>query len=235
MTGYNRGVIESTFPRLTPLGDTALLLQLGDRIDPRLNARVHTLARVLAKEAIDGFGECVPGYASLLVNYDPLRLDNTQVSEHIFAALDGLEEFPATTPKVVEIPVAYGGEFGPDLETIANSNKISSSEIVRIHSRPLYSVYFIGFLPGFPYLGGLDPAIACPRLDTPRPAIPAGSVGIAGDQTGIYPTESPGGWRIIGRTPLKLFNWQCQPPALLTPGDCVRFIPIKAEEFDRVA
>ena len=124
---------------------------------------------------------------------------------------------------------------GPTLKSIAIRNKISSSEVVRIHSRPLYSVYFIGFLPGFPYLGGLDPAIACPRLDTPRPAIPAGSVGIAGDQTGIYPIESPGGWRIIGRTPLKLFNWQRQPPALLAPGDCVRFIPIKAEEFDRVA
>jgi len=212
----------------------ALLLQLGGQIDTQLNARVHALARSLAGMDVDGLGECVPGYASLLINYDPLRLDREEVAERIFAALDTLE-LRTENPKVVEIPVIYGGEFGPDLETVAKHNKLSIAEVVRLHSQPLYPVYFIGFLPGFPYLGGLDPAIACPRLDTPRPAIPAGSVGIAGNQTGIYPSESPGGWRIIGRTPLKLFDWCRQPPALLAPGDQVRFIPISAEEFERAA
>jgi KipI family sensor histidine kinase inhibitor len=223
------------FPRLTPVGDMALLLQLGDRIDPQLNARVHTLAHSLAAMGVDGLGECVPGYASLLVNYDPLRLKDEEVAARIFAALDRLDEIPESTSRIIEIPVVYGGEFGPDLEEVAIHNHITPADVVCLHSQPIYSVYFIGFLPGFPYLGGLDPAIACPRLETPRSVIPAGSVGIAGNQTGIYPSDSPGGWRIIGSTPLQLFDWHRQAAALLSPGDSVKFFPIPAEEFEHVA
>jgi KipI family sensor histidine kinase inhibitor len=218
-----------------PLGDTALLLTLGDRIDPKLNVRLHALADGLKKLDLPGVGEAVPGYASLMVKYDPQRMDYPRLCVELQTLMDNFSETAASTPRRVEIPVIYGGEFGPDLGFVARHTGLTSEEVVRRHAAGVYPVYFLGFLPGFPYLGGLDPSLTTPRLESPRTRVPAGSVGIAGAQTGIYPSESPGGWQLIGRTPLKLFDPAAENPALLAPGDEVVFIPLSAAEAAHVA
>jgi inhibitor of KinA len=212
----------NSFPRFIPAGDSALLVQLGEQIDLSLNRRLHALAQRL--NGIAGLGEAVPGYAALLLHYDPLLLDDAQVLALVQRELALVEEASIPAARRVEIPVRYGGMDGPDLEFVAAHNGLSVEEVVHLHSQVDYVVYFLGFSPGFPYLGGLDSAIATPRLDSPRPRIPAGSVGIAGGQTGLYPQETPGGWRIIGRTGLRLFDPTQQQPALLAPGDVVRFV-----------
>lgn len=206
-----------------------MLLTLGERVELSLNRRVHALARAAAANPLPGMGPAIPGYSSLLVRYDPLRLTYSQAAtwlEHIQAA----EVEINIPPRRVEIPVRYGGEGGPDLAFVAAHNHLSQAEVVRIHAARVYPVFLMGFTPGFPYLGGLDPSIAAPRLETPRPLVPAGSVGIAGEQTGIYPLPSPGGWRIIGRTHLRLFDLDRDPPFLLAPGDEIVFTPTAVEE-----
>ncbi len=208
----------------SPAGDAALLITLGATIDPALNRRVHGLARRLAARELAGLGEAVAGYAALLLHYDPLIIDYAAVRGAAEEELARLDEAALPEPRRVEVPVRYGGEDGPDLADVARHAGLSEAEVVRIHAARDYAVFLLGFLPGFPYLGGMDAAIACPRLPTPRARVPAGSVGIAGGQTGIYPQDSPGGWRIIGRTALRLFDWQNDPPALLAPGDWVRFV-----------
>ncbi len=215
------------FPRFSPAGDSALLVELGDQIDLPTNRRLHALASWL--RGVPELGEAVPGYATLLVHYDPLRLSYAGVLDRIWQGLAAAEQAAQTTPRRVVIPVRYGGEDGPDLEFVAQHCGLSMDEVIRRHSQGEYVVYFLGFTPGFPYLGGLDPSIAAPRLPSPRVRIPAGSVGIAASQTGVYPLESPGGWRIIGRTDVALFNPFNQPPALLAPGDEVRFIARQPE------
>ena len=220
------------WPRFLPFGDTAIVVEFGDRIDAATNLRVRALAHSLAHAAIGGFGETVITYRSLLVHYDPclwtydeaLHLLKSRVSDAVCVA-------PAVE-RLVEVPTVYGGAFGPDLEYVAAHNAIGVEEVIRLHTSVEYPVYMLGFTPGFPYLGGVPPDIAAPRLETPRPRVPAGSVGIAGQQTGIYSVESPGGWRIIGRTPLRLFDPFREPPALLAPGDRVRFVAIAPTEFD---
>ncbi len=213
----------SIFPRFLPAGDSSILVELGERIDPRINRMAHALAEAL--RGADGLGESVPGYASLLVYYDPFLLGYDETLERIRRGLEQIDPEDLPAARFVEIPVSYGGAEGPDLEFVARHCGLSPAEVIARHSQVEYSVYFLGFLPGFPYLGGLDPAIAVPRLETPRTRIPAGSVGIAAEQTGVYPLESPGGWRIIGRTQVRLFDEQRDPPAVLRPGDHVRFVP----------
>ena len=171
----------------------------------------------------EGGGEAVPAYASLVVHFDLMRIDYQTVSGWIQAQLEGLEERGLPAARVVEIPVIYGGAHGPDLDFVARHNGLTPAEVVAIHSAGEYPVYMLGFTPGFPYLGGLDARIAAPRLETPRSRVPAGSVGIAGSQTGIYSLDSPGGWRLIGWTPLRLFDPAADPPALLNVGDVVKF------------
>ena len=209
----------------TSAGDSAILVRFGDglNIDLQANRRAHALAQRLAAAPLEGAGEAVPGYATLLVHYDPLRLDEAQMLEWLReqAAQAAAQQLPA--PRRVEVPVRYGGADGPDLDDVARQAGLPPAEVVRLHAAGEYPVYFLGFMPGFPYLGGLDARLATPRLATPRARVPAGSVGIAGPQTGIYPLESPGGWRIIGRTPLCLFDPAADPPALLAPGDIVVF------------
>ena len=168
----------------------------------------------------------MPTYRSLLVHYDPLRLGYDDVVHLVGEQLQRVGEVPLPESRVVEVPTLYGGESGPDIAFVAEHNGLSVEEVIRIHSSVDYTVYMLGFTPGFPYLGGMSAAIATPRLETPRPRVPAGSVGLAGQQTGVYPIESPGGWRIIGRTPLVLFDPQRDPPALLAAGDRVRFVPV---------
>ncbi|RLC77330.1 MAG: allophanate hydrolase [Chloroflexi bacterium] len=222
-------------PRFLPAGDMALVVELGDEISEEVNRQVHSLAYVLESASFPGLGEIVPTYRSLLVHYDPLRLSFNEVKDLVLEALRRCEEAPPPEPRVVEIPVVYGGEFGPDIEFVAKHNGLSVEEVIRLHSNATYTVYMIGFVPGFTYLGGLPKRLATPRLPTPRTLVPAGSVGIAGEQTGIYPIDIPGGWRLIGRTPLKLFDPHREPPVLLKPGDKVRFVPITEEEFHKQA
>jgi KipI family sensor histidine kinase inhibitor len=216
-------------PRLLLAGDSALVVEFGDEISREVNRKVHALADALGKSSLPGLGESVPTYRSLLIHYDPFRLSCDEVRAFVSEALQECEESPSFEPRVVEIPVVYAGEFGPDIEFVAELNGLSIEEVISLHSGATYTVYMLGFSPGFAYLGGMPEAIATPRLETPRTLVPAGSVGIAGEQTGIYPIATPGGWRLIGRTPLKLFDPQRDPPTLLKAGDAVRFVPMDGE------
>ncbi|RLC64376.1 MAG: allophanate hydrolase [Chloroflexi bacterium] len=218
-------------PRFLLAGDAALVVEFGDEISPEVNHRVHVLAHALEQNPFPGLGEAVPTYRSLLVHYDPLCLSFEEAKTFVLDVLGKCEEIPLPEPRLVEIPTVYGGEFGPDTEFVAEHNGLSVEEVVRLHSGATYTVYMLGFTPGFTYLGGLPEALATPRLPTPRKLVPAGSVGIAGSQTGMYAITTPGGWRLIGRTPATLFDPARIPPTLLRPGDRVRFVPISAEEF----
>lgn len=211
---------------LKPLGDSALLVQLGDEIHPALNARVHAL-NALLQDLIHGILETVPAYSTLLIHYDPLTLTFDQVAHWVRDKMSQLDDSFHRAPRRLEVPVRYGGASGPDLETVAVSKGISHADVIRIHSEREYTVYMMGFTPGFPYLGTLDEQLIMPRMETPRTLVKAGSVAIAGSQTGIYPLDSPGGWHLIGWTPLKLFDPASETPFLFSPGDRVRFIPIE--------
>jgi inhibitor of KinA len=218
-------------PLFRIMGDRSLLVELGDRISPEVNRRVRELSVMLEKNPVEGVLETIPAYRSLLIIYDPLTT-NTRVLQHQIEDLQKKSEVvDIPEPKTVEIPVAYGGAFGPDLEWVARYHKTSNEEVIHLHTATTYQVYMIGFTPGFPYLGELPESLATPRRQTPRTTIPEGSVAIAQRQTGIYPVTSPGGWHILGRTPIKLFNPLQIPPAILEMGDLVRFFPIEAEEF----
>ncbi len=212
---------------LKPLGDSALLIELGDEINLALNRRVHTLDALLQNDAIPGILETVPAYSTLLIHYDPLTLTFDQVTHWVRDKMTQLDESFHRTPRRLEVPVRYGGASGPDLETVAASKNISSADVIRIHSGREYTVYMMGFTPGFPYLGKLDERLIMPRLETPRTYVKAGSVAIADSQTGIYPLDSPGGWHLIGWTPLKLFDPTRDIPFLFSPGDLVKFIPVE--------
>ena len=212
-------------------GDAAVIAELGDSIDPATNLRVHALAQAIDGHRVAGVVDLVPTYRSLLVNYDPLRTTRPALEREIATLAANLEEQPQQPPRVLEVPTVYGGEFGPDLACVADYAGLPADEVVRIHSEPDYLIYMMGFTAGFPYLGGMSPTIAAPRLKTPRTRIPAGSVGIAQQQTGIYPAESPGGWQIIGRTPLRLFDPLRDPPVAVQAGEFIRFVPITETTF----
>ncbi len=211
-------------PRLLSLGDSAILVQLGDQIDPSVNRRVHSLEAQLRGRLLRGVIETVPAYASVLVHYDPLQSGYDEVMAWVREQLAKAEETASLPARRIEVPVRYGGEDGPDLEFVASFHKLSTRKVAEIHASREYLVYMMGFTPGFPYMGKLDEAIATPRLETPRTHVPAGAVGIAGEQTGIYPVESPGGWRLIGRTSLRAFDVRAEPPFIFSPGDSVRFM-----------
>lgn len=221
-------------PRFLPGGDKAIFVEFGDAISPELNRRVRNLMLTIQKENIPGVIETVPTYRSLLVYFEPLQIGAKRLRGTLSQLAQQTLESELPKPKLIEIPTVYGGEYGPDLEFVAAHNGLSVSEVVQIHTGTPYLIYMIGFIPGFPYLGGMSPKIAAPRLETPRMKIPAGSVGIAGSQTGIYPTESPGGWRLIGRTPLKLFDPNREPPALFQAGDYLVFVSITPKEFHKI-
>lgn len=222
------------YPRYLPAGDQGLVVEFGNAIDPAVNRRVRDLVVALEAAPVAGVTDLVPTYRSLLVAYDPLRVTLDALKAEVARLLSHQGEAPVPPPRTLEVPTVYGGDFGPDLAFVASHNGLSADEVVAIHSGTDYLVYMMGFSPGFPYLGGMSERIAAPRLDTPRTAIPAGSVGIAQTQTGIYPVESPGGWRLIGRTPIALFDASRRPPALVEAGDFVRFVPIAADEYERV-
>lgn len=223
--------------RILPLGDAGLLVDLGHTIDIATHLRVRSAFDALSAAEISGVIDIVPAYTGLAVHYDPLAfadrhgIDGSppydrvrrRVVDVLDSAVIGAQEVAQST---VEIPVHYGGEYGPDLEHVARQAGIPAPEVIRLHASAEYTVYMIGFTPGFPYLGGLPAGLATPRRASPRHAVPAGSVGIGGSQTGIYPLETPGGWQIIGRTHERLFRPELDPPTLLRIGDRVRFIDV---------
>ncbi len=229
--------------RITPLGDMALQVEVGDAIDEPTHRRVQSAWRALATVPLPGVTEVVPAYTTVTVFYDPqLAVQAGAPENNLFDWLTvqvrerlknppKLEKFKSRT---IEVPVCYDGEFAPDLALVAKHAKLTPEEVVKRHGKPEYLVYLVGFAPGFPYLGGLPKELAAPRHAKPRMVVPPGSVGIGGGQTGIYPSATPGGWNLIGRTPLRLFRPAEDPPVLLRAGDRVKFKTITREEFARL-
>jgi inhibitor of KinA len=205
--------------------DRSLALLFGEGIS--LEAHAGVLAAVRALAGLRGVVNLHPAYASVLVDFDPRLTHAARLEEEIAHALERAAQEPLPPPRTVEIPVCYGGEFGPDLEDVASHHGMTPERVVELHSGAAYLVYFLGFSPGFPYLGGLPDELATPRLPVPRKLVPAGSVAIGGSQTGVYPLASPGGWRLIGRTPLRLFRPDDPKPTLLRMGDRVLFRPLR--------
>jgi len=216
-------------------GDAAVVIEFEERIDPVISTRCAALARRIGTEHLAGVRDVVPTYRSVAVYFDPLAISHAQLT----AAIEGIaEEVPAgdqSPGRRIRVPVCYGGEHGPDLAAVASFARVSEEEVVKLHSQTPYRVMMLGFTPGFAYMGTVDARIAAPRLQTPRLTVPRGSVGIAKEQTGIYPADTPGGWQIIGRTPLRPFDLSRADPFLLHSGDDVQFVPITAAEFDAVA
>jgi len=221
---------------ISPLGDSAALIRLGDGVDEAMSARVRALVQELERDPLSGMCDVVPAFASVAIFFQRPRADVAALEEEIATRVARVESnVTLPLPRTREIPVCYGGEFGPDLDEVARQAGMSADEVVAAHHGAEYLVHAIGFLPGFPYLGGLPPRLATPRRRTPRPEVPAGSVGIGGAQTGVYPIASPGGWNLIGRTPLKLFDASNEETTWLRAGDRVRFLPLRASEFRPIA
>lgn len=222
-------------PLFRLLGDRGLLVEYGDVIDPAINDRVRRLGLALEKTPPRGLTEYVGTYCSMIIIYDPGITCVTRLKQAVGELEENLPVGEVPEPAIVRIPVCYGGQYGPDIGYVAEYNSLGTDEVIRLHSEPLYRIYMLGFTPGYPYLGGLPERLHTPRLSTPRTEVPAGSVGIANAQTGIYSIASPGGWRLIGRTPVKLFSARRGRPILLQAGDHLRFYPISPSEFRNMA
>ena len=217
----------------SPLGDNAVRMQFGNDISKDINTHIRKMSLLLEKTRIDGVIEWTPTYTCITVFYNPLKIDFKELCKTLEKLQQKTETEKLPPPREIVIPTCYGGKYGPDLENVAKTNNLTIDEVIKIHSSPEYLVYMLGFSPGFPYLGGMDKRIATPRLSTPRKLVEAGSVGIADIQTGIYSIDSPGGWQIIGKTPLKLFDTTKEIPFLLNAGDILRFMPITEDEFEK--
>jgi inhibitor of KinA len=213
------------------MGDRGFLVELGDGISRKVNQKVRALFMGMTTHNLEGIKELVPGYRSLMVVYDPLVSSLRALKSQIIDIWHTVDEDRLPGPRIVEIPVAYGDEFGPDLEWVAHYLNITPEAVIHLHTQPIYQVYMIGFMPGYPYMGEVLDALVTPRRETPRTHVMRGSVGIAQKQTGIYPVTSPGGWQIIGRTPIRLFDPQKNPPSFLEMGDQVKFYAITAREM----
>ena len=215
-------------------GDRALVIEFGDTIEEQINSKIRSLTLAMEREGIIGIIETIPTYRSLMVIYEPMIIELEELIDKVKFIQTKMDEMKLPEARVIEIPTLYGGEYGPDIEFVAEHNKISLEEVIKIHTSRSYLIYMIGFTPGFPYLGGMNDKIAAPRLQTPRTKIPVGSVGIAGNQTGIYPIESPGGWQLIGRTPVKLYDPYRKEPVLLNAGDYIKFVQIDENEYKNI-
>ena len=218
-------------PLFLHAGESCLFIEFADEIDRSANDTVTWLKNWLEKQRRIKLRECLPTYRSLAVYFDPLTVSADRITE---AAREALREYTGGAEgerTVISVPVCYGGEFGPDIENVARNADISIDEVVARHTKNICHCYMIGFIPGFAYLGGMDESIATPRLDNPRQVIPGGSVGIAGRQTGIYPLDSPGGWQLIGRTPLRLFTPEAEHPTLIQAGYGVKFVSVSEDEY----
>jgi inhibitor of KinA len=219
--------------KIIPASDSSVMAIFGDTIAPETQDRVLGLFHALQARTDVRLRNLHPGYTSLLVDFDPLSMNHEEVGAMMESITDAVALSPDDSA-MVNIPVCYDPEFAPDLADVATHTRLSADEVIRLHSSATYRVCFLGFTGGFAYLGGMPEALQTPRLSTPRRAVAAGSVGIAGGQTGIYPAETPGGWRLIGRTPLGMFNPQAQPPTRVRAGDRIRFSAIDRSEFDRL-
>lgn len=227
------GLFERAFFRIA--GDHGLLVEYGDEIDFEVNTKVRTMAIIMKQNTPKGVIETIPTYRSLLLVYDPSITNLAKLQKELQKLEERLDEIQIPPPDTVEIPVCYGEEFGPDIEFVAETHNLSVKEVIQLHSEPEYLIYMVGFTPGFPFLGGLSEKLHTPRLETPRTFVPQGSVGIANNQTGIYPVSSPGGWQLIGRSPIKLFAPERPNPFLYQAGDHIKFKPITPEEYSRLA
>jgi inhibitor of KinA len=221
--------------RFQPASDQSLLVSFGDEITPAAHDRVRRLLRLLESERVPAVCNLHPAYCSLLIRFDALAVEHDELEAILRSHLARIDDMPLPEPREVEIPVCYGGEFGADLAELADMHGMTPDQVAALHASARYTAYFLGFTPGFAYLGGLPEALATPRLASPRRTVPAGSVGIAGNQTGVYPFATAGGWRLIGRTPVPLFRPGERAMSLLAIGDRVRFRPIPAGDFAKLA
>lgn len=216
-------------------GDSAVTVELGSEISPAINSQIRAFTIALNESNLPGIVEVVPTYCSLMVQYDPGVIGYNALVKKLKSLLGQLDHIQIPPSDVLEIPVLYGGEAGPDLEFVAQHNNKTPEEVIKIHTSAEYLIYMLGFTPGFTYLGGMDESIATPRLKQPRVKIPAGAVGIAGSQTGVYPIDSPGGWQLIGRTPVRMYDPNRADPILPKAGEYIKFYAITQEEFDEIA
>lgn len=214
-------------------GDKAIVVEFGDIIDEDINRKVINLMKnIESSSLINSIYEMIPTYRSIMIIYNPLKITFNDLINSVKNIECNLKVLDKREKNIIKIPVLYGNDYGPDIDTVAKHNRLSIEEVIRLHSEAEYLVYMLGFTPGFTYLGGMNNKLETPRLDNPRVKIPEGSVGIAGKQTGVYPIESPGGWQLIGRTPIKLYNPKRENPILLKAGDYVKFTPITKDEFN---
>lgn len=220
--------------RILTAGDSSLLVEFGKEISPKINQKIAATVQLMRDQYIEGVVDVIPAFCSLLINYDPRVIAYEEIKERIQGLLKIEVKGSENRKKVYEIPVCYGGEYGPDIANIAENAGLSEEEVIKIHSSRDYLIYMLGFLPGFCYLGGLDERIHTPRLANPRIKINAGSVGIGGSQTGIYPLDSPGGWQLMGMTPVKTYDPDREVPILVEAGDYIRFVPIDEAEYKRI-
>ena len=216
-------------------GDTSLTVEFGNEISEEINAKIRAFNIALGQSGIKGIVETVPTYRSLMVHYDPGVIGYNALVKKMQGLLSQLDSIQIPPSEVLEIPVLYGGEEGPDLAFVAEHNGKTQEEVIKIHTSTEYLIYMLGFTPGFTYLGGMSDEIATPRLKTPRVKIPGGSVGIAGSQTGVYPIDSPGGWQLIGRTPVRMYDPDRAEPILPQAGQYIKFYAIDKAEYDKIA
>ena len=217
-----------------PLGDSAFLIKAGDDISLNTHLKIKSIIGKIKDENIDGIIELTPAYNEILISYNPLKINYVGLLEKIKSIAENLIIFEITKSDLIYIPVCYESEFSPDIEIVAKRNNLTVKEVIQVHCSVDYLVYMLGFTPGFCYLGGMSEKISTPRKDKPRGKIEAGSVGIAGNQTGIYPVDSPGGWQLIGKTPLKLFDPERKPEFLIEAGNYIRFAPVSKVEYDKI-
>lgn len=215
-------------------GDCGISVEFGNEISPDINKKIRAFKIAIEKSGIEGIVETIPTYRSLLVQYRPEEIRFKELTQRFEGLMGSLSSIEIPPPSVIEIPVLYGGEMGPDIAGVAEHNHKTVEEVIRIHTSEEYLIYMLGFIAGFPYLGGMSKEIATPRLKNPRVKIDGGSVGIAGEQTGIYPVDSPGGWQLIGRTPLKLYDSEREKPILLEAGQYIKFKAVTEDEYNRI-
>ena len=220
--------------KIIPEGDSSILMVFGNEVNPEINRKISAVVQLIKSQHIEGLVDMIPSYCALLINYNPLVLPYEKARERLERLAQIDLGGAAGAKRVFEIPVCYGGDFGPDMQNICDHSGLSEAEVIELHSSRDYLIYMLGFLPGFCYLGGLDEKLHTPRLASPRLQIPAGSVGIGGSATGIYPMDSPGGWQLMGKTPVRTYDPDRAVPILVSAGDYIRFVPVDEAEFHRI-